>query len=225
MIDDEGNSKWFVQESWTSNGGDNRGCHHSLLWDCDSGRVIGTTIQDGMLRFPTNLVQKSQRRTGFGAWWQGRQQTVRVGGMSSERFDPYRTVWHLPSFIQLQSLRIAFQLLLLYVQIILETALEQTVKEREFCKAYALHIKIVIRSHHQSFKACSLSAVEPHQAGDARALINFSLKNGQYGTPHHRISRIIDEASTRGTCYGKEPSNSCQLFETFTVVAFVHGPC
>ncbi|KIW33806.1 acyl-CoA thioesterase II [Cladophialophora immunda] len=54
-------SKWFVQESWTSNGGDNRGCHHSLLWDPRAGRVIGTTLQDGMLRFPAELVEKIPR--------------------------------------------------------------------------------------------------------------------------------------------------------------------
>ncbi|EXJ75121.1 uncharacterized protein A1O5_01817 [Cladophialophora psammophila CBS 110553] len=55
-----GTSKWFVQESWTSNGGDNRGCHHSLLWDHEAGRVIGTSIQDGMLRFPAELVEKAK---------------------------------------------------------------------------------------------------------------------------------------------------------------------
>ncbi|OAP63108.1 acyl-CoA thioesterase II [Fonsecaea erecta] len=63
-------SKWFVQESWTTNGGDNRGCHHSLLWDPGAGRVVGTTIQDGMLRFPTEIVEKvittatARNRTG-----------------------------------------------------------------------------------------------------------------------------------------------------------------
>ncbi|KIX08235.1 acyl-CoA thioesterase II [Rhinocladiella mackenziei CBS 650.93] len=52
MVDGDGESKWFVQEAWTSNSGDNRACHNSILWDYDTGRVIGTTIQDGMIRFP-----------------------------------------------------------------------------------------------------------------------------------------------------------------------------
>jgi acyl-CoA thioesterase len=60
MVDKEGNSKWFVQESWTSNGGDNRGCHNSLLWNYDTGRIVATTIQDGMLRFPAHLVEKAK---------------------------------------------------------------------------------------------------------------------------------------------------------------------
>lgn len=61
MVDEVGQSKWFVQEAWTSNGGDNRGCHNSLLWDYDGGNVIGTTLQDGMLRFPVALVEKVQQ--------------------------------------------------------------------------------------------------------------------------------------------------------------------
>ncbi|KAL6244033.1 hypothetical protein RBB50_008902 [Rhinocladiella similis] len=55
MLDEQGPSKWFVQEAWTSHSGDNRGCHNSRLWDYASGRVIATTIQDGMLRFPSHL--------------------------------------------------------------------------------------------------------------------------------------------------------------------------
>jgi acyl-CoA thioesterase len=57
MVDEDGKSKWFVQEAWTSNGGDNRGCHNSLLWNFDTGRLVGTTIQDGMLRFPAGAVE------------------------------------------------------------------------------------------------------------------------------------------------------------------------
>ncbi|KIY03728.1 uncharacterized protein Z520_00419 [Fonsecaea multimorphosa CBS 102226] len=64
MVDQLGASRWFVQESWTSNGGDNRGCHHSLLWNPQAGRVIGTTIQDGMLRFPAQLVDKVSNARG-----------------------------------------------------------------------------------------------------------------------------------------------------------------
>jgi acyl-CoA thioesterase II len=50
MIDDNGNRKMYVQESWTSNSGADRCCHHSRLWDYDEGRVIATTMQDGMMR-------------------------------------------------------------------------------------------------------------------------------------------------------------------------------
>jgi hypothetical protein len=52
MVDDSGKSKWFVQEAWTSGSGDKRGTHNSRLWDYEAGRVLATTLQDGMLRFP-----------------------------------------------------------------------------------------------------------------------------------------------------------------------------
>ncbi|KIV93603.1 acyl-CoA thioesterase II [Exophiala mesophila] len=52
MTDDQGNPKWFVQEAWTTHNGDKRGCHNSYLWDYYAGRVVATTIQDGMVRFP-----------------------------------------------------------------------------------------------------------------------------------------------------------------------------
>ena len=51
-VDDGGRPKWFVQEAWTSNSGENRGCHESRLWDWEAGDVIATTIQDGMIRIP-----------------------------------------------------------------------------------------------------------------------------------------------------------------------------
>ena len=44
--------KWFVQEAWTSNAGENRGCHESRLWDWERGEVVATTLQDGMIRVP-----------------------------------------------------------------------------------------------------------------------------------------------------------------------------
>ena len=44
--------KWFVQEAWTSNGGENRACHESRLWDWERGEVVATTLQDGMVRIP-----------------------------------------------------------------------------------------------------------------------------------------------------------------------------
>lgn len=58
MVGVDGKSKWFVQESWTSHGSENRGCHNSLLWDYEKGKVIATTLQDGMLRFPVDDVEQ-----------------------------------------------------------------------------------------------------------------------------------------------------------------------
>jgi len=49
----DGKAKWFVQEAWTSNSGENRGCHESRLWDFEAGRILATTVQDGMMRVPT----------------------------------------------------------------------------------------------------------------------------------------------------------------------------
>ena len=51
MIDQNGRAKWFVQEAWTSNSGENRGMHETRLWDWEKGEVVGTTVQDGMTRF------------------------------------------------------------------------------------------------------------------------------------------------------------------------------
>ena len=51
MVDSQtGRRRWFVQEAWTSNGGENRGCHESRLWDWEKGEVVATTVQDGMVR-------------------------------------------------------------------------------------------------------------------------------------------------------------------------------
>jgi hypothetical protein len=49
---DKGTKKrrWFVQEAYTSNSGENRGCHESRLWDWEKGEVVATTLQDGMVR-------------------------------------------------------------------------------------------------------------------------------------------------------------------------------
>ncbi|KIW30855.1 acyl-CoA thioesterase II [Cladophialophora immunda] len=52
MLDEQGNPIWFVQEAWTSNSGAGRGCHESRLWNYKSGRVVASTIQDGMVRIP-----------------------------------------------------------------------------------------------------------------------------------------------------------------------------
>lgn len=50
--DASGKPKWFVQEGWTPNSGDNRGTHESRMWDYEAGRILATTFQDGMMRFP-----------------------------------------------------------------------------------------------------------------------------------------------------------------------------
>lgn len=52
-IGKDGEPKWWVQEAWTSNSGESRGCHESRLWDYDEGKIIATTVQDGMMRVPT----------------------------------------------------------------------------------------------------------------------------------------------------------------------------
>jgi acyl-CoA thioesterase II len=50
--DASGKPKWFVQEAWTPNSGDNRGSHESRMWDFEAGRILATTLQDGMMRLP-----------------------------------------------------------------------------------------------------------------------------------------------------------------------------
>ena len=52
MVAGSGRRKLYLQESWTSNSGADRVCHNSRLWDYDEGKVIATTIQDGMMRMP-----------------------------------------------------------------------------------------------------------------------------------------------------------------------------
>ncbi|RMZ87816.1 hypothetical protein DV736_g4955, partial [Chaetothyriales sp. CBS 134916] len=54
MVDSQGRRKMFVQESWSSHSGDDRVAHNSRLWDYDTGTIIATTLQDGLLRVPVN---------------------------------------------------------------------------------------------------------------------------------------------------------------------------
>ena len=55
MVDEvSGKRKAYVQESWASNSGADRLCHNSRLWDYDEGRIIATTMQDGMMRIATD---------------------------------------------------------------------------------------------------------------------------------------------------------------------------
>ena len=52
MVDKDGRKKVYAQESWTSNSGADRVSHNSRIWDMDNGRILITTVQDGMLRVP-----------------------------------------------------------------------------------------------------------------------------------------------------------------------------
>jgi len=61
MTDSHGRPKWFVQESWTSHSGDNRGCHESRLIDYETGQLVGRTLQDGMIRVPSTEAGKAKR--------------------------------------------------------------------------------------------------------------------------------------------------------------------
>lgn len=52
MVDSQGHRKVFAQEAWVSNSGADRVCHNSRLWDMESGQIIASTVQDGMMRIP-----------------------------------------------------------------------------------------------------------------------------------------------------------------------------
>lgn len=52
MIDGDGHRKVFAQEAWVSNSGADRVCHNSRLWDVKSGKIVASTVQDGMMRIP-----------------------------------------------------------------------------------------------------------------------------------------------------------------------------
>ena len=44
--------KWFLQEAWTSRSGGNRAVHESWLWN-PNGALLATTLQDCLLRYPS----------------------------------------------------------------------------------------------------------------------------------------------------------------------------
>lgn len=50
MLGEDGRRKEFVQESWAGSSGDDRVCHDSRIWDRETGRILATTVQDGMMR-------------------------------------------------------------------------------------------------------------------------------------------------------------------------------
>lgn len=53
MVNPEsGRPKEYAQEIWTSNSGADRVCHNSRLWDIETGQILATTVQDGMMRIP-----------------------------------------------------------------------------------------------------------------------------------------------------------------------------
>lgn len=53
MVDEQsGKPKEYMQESWISNSGADRITHNSRLWDKATGRIIASTVQDGMMRLP-----------------------------------------------------------------------------------------------------------------------------------------------------------------------------
>ena len=45
-------NKWFVQEAWTPRSGENRAVYESWLWSPE-GKLLATTLQDSLLRFPS----------------------------------------------------------------------------------------------------------------------------------------------------------------------------
>lgn len=61
MTDETGKPKWFVQEAWTTFNGDLRGTHNSYLWNFEEGEVLATTLQDGMMRFPSSSEESSKK--------------------------------------------------------------------------------------------------------------------------------------------------------------------
>ena len=44
--------KVFVQEQWISSSGADRVTHTSRIWDQESGKILASTVQDGMMRMP-----------------------------------------------------------------------------------------------------------------------------------------------------------------------------
>ena len=69
--------RWFVQEAWTSNSGDNRGCHESRLWDWEKGEVVATTLQDGMVR--VSATKPAAWQVGTGQDGEGSDERTREG--------------------------------------------------------------------------------------------------------------------------------------------------
>lgn len=51
-ITEDTRNKWFVQEAWTPRSGENRGVHESWLWS-PCGTLLASTLQDSLLRFPS----------------------------------------------------------------------------------------------------------------------------------------------------------------------------
>ncbi|KAK5085161.1 hypothetical protein LTR05_004440 [Lithohypha guttulata] len=55
MVDTKvGRRKEYAQEAWCSNSGADRVCHNSRLWDVETGQILASTVQDGMMRMPVD---------------------------------------------------------------------------------------------------------------------------------------------------------------------------
>ena len=65
-LDAWGRSKWFVQEAWTTQGGENRGTHESRVFDYATGRIVSTALQDGAIKVPVVAIgdDRPQYRSG-----------------------------------------------------------------------------------------------------------------------------------------------------------------
>lgn len=46
--------KWFLQESWFERAAGGRGLHKSRMWNYETGTLIASTVQDGLIRFRSN---------------------------------------------------------------------------------------------------------------------------------------------------------------------------
>lgn len=64
----ERGERWFCQESWSDRAEDDRGMHHSRIWD-ESGRHVATTMQDGLIRA---VFKKKEEREQVEAGWRAR---------------------------------------------------------------------------------------------------------------------------------------------------------
>ena len=59
MVDERtGKPKEFVQEMWISDSGADRATYNSRLFEKESGRIIATSVQDGMMRIPTGRTKE-----------------------------------------------------------------------------------------------------------------------------------------------------------------------
>lgn len=65
-LDARGRSKLFVQEAWTTQGSENRGTHESRVFDYKTGRIVSSTLQDGLVKVPAINVEDYRLRCQSG---------------------------------------------------------------------------------------------------------------------------------------------------------------